>query len=81
MPLHSAFSLVLEQLLETMFDNPRPNYREENPPKPQNRPKIPARHPNFRDRKSTPKIPEKYPQNTKMLSSEGASWKLAPVSP
>ena len=47
---------------------------EQKPHKPQNRPKIPARHTNSPymagDRKNTLKIPEKYPENTNFVFFE-----------
>ena len=49
----------------TRIDNHDPSQRGK-PPKTLKWAKIPARHPNFplpRDRKKTPKIPERYPQN------------------
>ena len=61
------------------------SYRKEKPSKPQNRPKIPPRHPNSPtagDCKNTPKIPEKYSQNTSFvlfecLGSGKSKWGLS----
>ena len=47
------------------------------PPKPQNRPDIQPRHPNSpynRRAKNTPKIPEKWPQNTNFVVFSWAFW-------
>ena len=54
----------------SLIDNPRPNYREQNPPNPKIGQKY---HPDIQiplqqeDRQNTPKMPGKYPQNTNFV--------------
>ena len=57
-----------------------PATEQKKPHEPQNRQKIPARHTNSAagDRKNTPKIPKKYPENTNFrifLSIPGGIWR------